>query len=345
MALRRLAPVLYNGGSPVVPGGTAISMLQQLASKKLTAMLALAAIVASSAGAQDGYPHRVVTLVTHSSPGGGSDVFLRELARYLGPEMGVDFIVENVRGGSGARAIARLANAPADGSIFYATTPTYIYTSLLSRPAKTYADLEPIVNVFFDEEVIYTRSNGPFETLAQVIDKARESRGRWGAANPASLERQSLEQLKVAAGVNPAIVTHEGGGDLMLNVLNGTLDIGVGEAQELRSQLDAGQLRLLGVFAGERTERLPSVPTVKEQGFDVVLTKFRGIAAPPGTPADIIAAWERGIQAVLENPEYRRAYESRVLAPRFIAHADYGTFIADFVTRTESFLRESGVLQ
>ncbi|HEY5623126.1 MAG TPA: tripartite tricarboxylate transporter substrate binding protein, partial [Gammaproteobacteria bacterium] len=117
------------------------------------------------AAAQAPYPHDVVTLVTHSSPGGGSDVFLRELARYLGPELGVDIVVENVRGGSGARAMAQLANAPADGSLFYATTPTYIYTSLLSRPANTYRDLEPLVNVFFDEEVVYTRTSGPFETL------------------------------------------------------------------------------------------------------------------------------------------------------------------------------------
>jgi tripartite-type tricarboxylate transporter receptor subunit TctC len=298
-----------------------------------------------AAHAQPSYPHKVVTLVTHSSPGGGSDVFLRELARFLGPQMGVEFIVDNVRGGSGARAMARLANAPADGSIFYATTPTYIYTSLLSRPANSYHDLEPIVNVFFDEEVVYTRTAGPFETLEQVIDKARTSRGRWGASTPASLERQALEQLKAAAGVNPAIVTHEGGGDLMLNVLNGTLDIGVGEAQEIRGQLEAGQLRIIAVFSPARTERLPGIATVKELGYDVVLTKFRGIAGPHGTPPAIVDAWQRGVQAVLENPDYRRVYEARLLAPQYIGHADYAVFIDNFATRTEEFLRATGVLQ
>ena len=67
---------------------------------------------------QTGYPHEIVTLVTHSSPGGGSDVFLRELARNLGPELGVEFVIENARGGSGAQAMARVATAPADGSVF-----------------------------------------------------------------------------------------------------------------------------------------------------------------------------------------------------------------------------------
>ncbi|MFP6827490.1 MAG: tripartite tricarboxylate transporter substrate binding protein [Gammaproteobacteria bacterium] len=315
--------------------------------RNYSAIAAATALLVSSAPgmAQIDYPHEIVTLVTHSSPGGGSDVFLRELARNLGSELGVEFVIENARGGSGAQAMARVANAPADGSVFYAVTPTYIYTSLLSYPANNYSDLEPLVNVFFDEEVIYTRANGPFQTLADVITAARSDRGRWGASTPASLERQALEQLKVAADVQAAIVSHEGGGDLMLNVLNGTLDIGVGEAQEIRSQLAAGRLRVLAVFSAERLEDLPNMPTVLESGYDIVLTKFRGLAGPKGLPPEIIAAWEQGIQQVLADPDYRDAYEAEMLSPAFMPHVDYGPFIDRFVSRTETFLRDSGVLQ
>src|SRR5829696_397294 len=217
--------------------------------KSLAALAGLGALAGACIGnvraEPAAYPHRVVTLVTHSSPGGGSDVFLREMSKHLGKYINATFVVENVQGGSGARAISRLATAKPDGSIFYATTPTYIYTSLLSKPANTYKDLEPLVNFFADSEVVYARADGPFKTFVDVIEHAKKARGRWGAANPASLERQAAEQLKKAAGVNPAIVTHEGGGDMMLNVLNGTLDIGIGEIQELRSQLEAGKVRLL----------------------------------------------------------------------------------------------------
>ena len=177
-----------------------------------------------------------------------------------------------------------LRPAPADGSVFYATTPTYIYTSLMSKPQNTYKDMDPLVNIFADSEVIYTRTDGPFKSLKDVIEHAKKERGRWGAANPASLERQAAEQLKRAAGVTPAIVTHEGGGDMMLNVLNGTLDIGIGEIQELRSQLDAGKITLLATFNPERIAEKPDVPTVKELGYDVSLVKFRGLAGPKGVP-------------------------------------------------------------
>ena len=300
---------------------------------------------AHMAAAQEPYPQKVITLITHSSPGGGSDVFLRHLARYLGPELGVDIAIENVRGGSGVRAVAELVNSPADGSAFYAYTPTIIYTSLLSNPDYTFQDLQPLVNVFFDEDVIYTSASGPFETLSDVIETARTRRGRWGASTPASLERQALEQLKTAAGIAPAIVTHEGGGDLMLNVLNGTLDIGVGEAQEIRSQLEAGRLKVLAVFSAERMEELPNVPTVSESGYDLILTKFRGLAGPKETPLGIILALESAIQRLLSNPDYRDIYEGEMLTAKYMSHEDFADFIESFSTSAENYLRDTGVIQ
>jgi tripartite-type tricarboxylate transporter receptor subunit TctC len=199
--------------------------------------------------------------------------------------------------------------------------------------------------MFIDPEVIYTAANGPYMTLEDVIKAARESRGRWGAATPASLERQALEQLKAAAGVNAGVVTHEGGGDLMINVLNGTLHIGVGEVQELQSQLEAKQLRILATFSGERLANYPDVPTVKELGYDVVVQKFRGLAGPKGLPANVVAMWEKAVQAVLADPKYKAAYEAENLRAEYIAHDDYVKFIADFGAKTEKFLRDTGVIK
>lgn len=306
--------------------------------------MALAAPAAAWAQAIE-YPHKVVTLVTHSSPGGGSDVFLRELSKYLGKQINADFIVENVQGGSGAKAMARLATSPPDGSIFYATTPTYIYTSLLSAPEHKYDALQPLVNFFTDSEVVYTAAGSPYKSLADVIARAKEGQGKWGAANPASLERQAAEQLKAAAGVNAAIVTHEGGGDMMINVLNGTLDVGIGEVQEIRSQLEANQVRLLATFNPERMKDFPDVPTVKESGFDVVLQKFRGLAAPKGLPDEIGAIWDKAAQGVLADPEYQKDYQAQNLVANFIDHTKYPAFVDDFVQKTTAFLKQAGVIQ
>lgn len=313
---------------------------------KAIVVSAVSFVVAGSAGyAQPAYPHDVVTLVTHSSPGSGSDVFMRNISKYLGPAMGVDFVVENITGGGGAKAMAALANAPADGSIFYATTPTYIFTSLLSDPEYKWTDLDPLVNVFIDEEVLFTAASSPFQTLEDVMEAARADRGKWGASTPGSLERQAMERLKAAAGVEAAIVTHEGGGEMTINVLNGTLDIGVGEFAELRPQIDGGMVRVLAVFSEQRLPDAPDVPTVRELGYDVVVQKFRGLAGPKGQPAEVIAAWEAGIQAVLADPAYMAEYRAELLSAAYKNHADTVAFTAEFAAQSEEFFRATGVIE
>jgi putative tricarboxylic transport membrane protein len=293
------------------------------------------------------YPHANVTLVTHSSPGGGSDVFLRELVKHLTPVMGVNFAVENVRGGSGAKAVAQVAKAPADGSMLYATTPTYIQTTLLSKPEVGYQDLDPVAIVFFDPEILYTRADAPWKTLKDAIDyaKAEPGKARWGAANPASLERIALERLSRIAGVKVPVVSHEGGAHQMINVLNGTLDMGVGEVQEIRAQLDAGKVRLLGVLTDKRLTDMPDLATAQEQGFDLVVRKFRGLAGPKGIPDDIAAAWQKALETVIASPAYKDQIAKESLVISLMGREEARKFTKDFADDVAASLKELGVVK
>ena len=110
---------------------------------------------------------RVIALVTHSSPGGGSDVFLREMVPHLTRIMGGTFIVENVQGGSGAKAMATLARAKPDGRLVLRDDAD-VHLHVTPEPARRrrYTDLEPLVNLFFDPEVLYTAADSQFKTLA-----------------------------------------------------------------------------------------------------------------------------------------------------------------------------------
>jgi tripartite-type tricarboxylate transporter receptor subunit TctC len=314
------------------------------ASRILVLAIAVAACAAATA-AQVRYPKNVLMLMTHSSPGGGSDVFLREMSSHLARILGVTVVVDNVPGGSGARALATIARARPDGGMLYATTPTFVYTSLLSKPAATYRDVEPLVNVFYDAEVLYTAADSSYTTLADVINAARSRRGRWGAANPASLERQTLERLKQKAGVSPTVVTFEGGGDMLINVLNHTLDMGIGELQEIRAQLEARKVRLLAVVSDSRIPGHPDLRTAREQGIDVAVRKFRGLAGPRNTPRAAIAALEMAIPRLLADPKYKQIYSANGLQPGFMPHAEYVTFLNEFARQAEGFLRESGTIR
>jgi putative tricarboxylic transport membrane protein len=314
----------------------------------ITGLLAGLTMATSDAtSAEIVYPQDTVTLVTHSSAGGGTDVFLREVIKHLGTIIDADFVVENVTGGSGAKAMALLATSPADGSILYGTTPTFINTSILSDVEYTYEDMEPLVNVFLDPQIVYTRGDSPFNSLAEVIEAAKASPGqqRWGVSTPGSLDRQVMEKMKALTETDVVIVTHEGGGDLLINVLNGTLDVGVGEIQELVGQIEADEIKLLATYTDERLETFPDVPTAREQGIDLVVDKFRGLAGPKGLPEDVIAAWEQAIPLLLEDPEFKAYYQESSLVPAFMPHDEYVAFIDKFADEQQAFMKEYGITE
>lgn len=318
------------------------------------AKLAASAVVSAglafgvtSAAQAEGYPHSTVTLVTHSSAGGGTDVFLREMVGFLGKAMGANFVVENVRGGSGAKAMALLAQSPADGTIFYGTTPTYINTSLLSNPEFGYDALEGVVNVFLDPQIVYVKADSPYKTLSELVAAAKADPRAvpLGVTTPGSLDRQVMEKFKRLTGVTSPIITHDGGGELLISVLNGTVKAGIGEIQELASQIEAGEVRLLATYTAERLGTFPAVPTAREEGIDLVVNKFRGIAGPRGLPQDIKDLWDAGIRKTLADPDFKAWYEAQSLVPTVMPAAEYDAFLKDFAAEQKAFLIEYGILK
>ncbi len=292
------------------------------------------------------YPHSLVTLVTDAKPGERDDLLLRDFAKFLGSAMGLTFEVKNIVGAGGATAMAYVAKAPPDGSVFYATTPTYIQTSIMSKPEIGYDALEPVVNVFQDPEVIFTRADSTSKTLKEAFDLARKNSGKskWGAGS-SPLERGALEQIARKENLKITVVPIADRASLMSNVLKGTFEIGIGEVHELESLLQAGKIRILATLTHNRLPMLPDVPTTQEQGVNVIVRKFRGLAGPRGIPSSAIVRIESGLTHVLETEAYRSAYSKSGLLPAYMVRAELNNFIADFASELTGSMKELGLIK
>ena len=154
-----------------------------------------------------------------------------------------------------------------------------------------------------------------------------------------------MERLSRAASVKVPIVSHEGGADQMIGVLNGTYDIGVGEIQELQGQLEAGKIRLLATLSETRIASLPTLPTAKEQGFNVVVRKFRGLASPKGMPDSVARTWEDALRKVLDIPAFKADYTKDHLTPMLLGREAARKFTAEFAEETAVSLKEMGLLK
>lgn len=311
-------------------------------------VLALAVVLVMTVGAiaQGSYPTKPITLVTHSSPGAGGDIFLRNLAKHLEGIVNVPIVVENRSGGSSARAVTHVATSPKDGYILYGSTPTFLQTPILARTPHTFLDLQPVANVFFDPMILYVKADSPWRTLPDIINTARQRPGtiRFGAATPGSVEHMIAHQIQKVAKVQVQPVTFEGGGDLLLAVLGGHVDLGVGEFAEVASQVQAGQVRVINSFTAQRIPGA-TFPTAREQGVEIVVEKFRGLLGPKGMDPAAVAYWEDAVRRALARPAYRAYYSSVFLLPAFMDHTQYNAYLHRMNQTLRRYMKEIGVIQ
>ena len=252
--------------------------------------------------------NQVVTLITHSSPGGGSDVFLRSMAPHLSRIMQETMIVENVEGGSGAKAMAQLARSKPDGSELYATTPTFIYTSLLSKPAASYHDLEPLVNIFYDPEVLFTAADSPYKTVKDVVAAAKANPGKmtYASGGIGGTHHMSAALFSATAGIDMIHVPYKSGSAGATDLMGGQVDMMFEQMYAAMPSIKGGKLRALAITSKTRSPLLPDLPTMAESGYPAVeVQNWQGLVGPKGLPPDIVKYLNGVANKALQDPDVK----------------------------------------
>jgi putative tricarboxylic transport membrane protein len=301
---------------------------------RATALVAPFALGATMVQAQD-WPPRSVTLVTHSSPGGGGDVMLRNLSRTLEDRFSITTTVDNRVGGSGAVAMTWLATqAPADGSVLFSVTPTHLLTPMRAQGIPTYEDLTVIARLFLDPSVLYVHRDSRFQTVEEFIAHARANPRALSVAigSAGSLDQLVLQNFEREAGISVRTVPHEGGGDAIVALLGQHVDAVVGEPGQGLTHLESGTLRLLGVFQEERLADYPDVPTLLDVGVNVVSNKFRGIFGPPNMDPALVQAIATTLGDLYDAEPWRTYWVEGSMSP---AHLGPDEFRADLAQSSE----------
>lgn len=298
----------------------------------------------------EGYPELpvdTVKFISASSPGGGMDLFLREFTKFLMPKTGLNTAVESVTGAGGAKALAAMSREPTDGSSLFGTTPTFVNIAILTPAEHSYKTMQPVANLFMDPILAYVRADSPYQDLKQAVEdaKARPGKVRWSTAGPSNLDRQTVEKFIRLSDAQFVPISNTSGSEIMLSVLSGAAEMGMGEVQELAGQIDAGELRVLAAFTDQRIDRYPDIQTAQEQGFDVVARKFRGLAGPKGVPEDVLVMWDEICAKLLEEPDFKEWYVSAGLIPAFMGHKEYEEFLVAYAAESEAYYKEMGLIQ
>ncbi|OYW09566.1 MAG: ABC transporter substrate-binding protein [Rhodospirillales bacterium 12-71-4] len=310
---------------------------------------AAGALAAPAALAQGAWPNRPIRLIVPFPPGAANDTLGRAMADQLTPRLGQPVVVENRGGAGGTIGSEVVARAAADGYTLLLGHIGTLAVNAAMYPNLTYSpvrDFAPVAMIATTPNVLVVNPKQPFQTLKQLHDfaKANPNRVRYCTAGNGSAGHTVMLAFLQATGLEMEHVPYRGLGPALNDLVAGHVDVTWGGAPTVMPLARQGLLRALGVSSAQRVPSLPDLPTAAETvapGFDTV--PWYGIAAPSGTPPEIINRLNREINASLntEAVAARLRQDGAEPAPR--TPEQFGTFIRSEVTRWGELIRAAGV--
>ena len=275
--------------------------------------LALAGCVSGSVLAQgspspDNYPRKMpVRIIAGVAAGGGTDVIAREVATQLTGRMGSSFIVENKTGASGAIAMQYVAKAAPDGYTLYVASNSAIVVAPMLKTVDfdTRKAFASIIHMDTQPYLLTVAHSVPVNTLKELIAYARAnpSKLNFGGSGYTSPSFTGMVDFRNLTGTKVQFVPYKGASQAVLDVVAGRLQLLLGSAVTVGTQVKAGKIKALAVTSARRTKAFPDVPTAIEAGLpdlDAVIT--HSLFATGGTPRPIIQLLNKEVNALLQSP-------------------------------------------
>lgn len=306
--------------------------------RALLAAPLLAPTLARAQGAE-WRPDRQVTMIVAFAAGGGTDTAARTIARFMERDLGQPVVVLNRPGAGGEIGFAELARARPDGyTIGFINTPTIVTIPIERRTRFQLDDFSLIANIVDDPGGIWVLPDSPWRTLADLLAAARarpETIG-YGTTGIGSDDHLAILALERATGTRFLHVPFAGSSQVKQNLLSRAIPLGVMNMAEGINEMQQGQMRALAQMGETRWQPAGEVPTLKELGFDVVEGSMRGMAAPAGMPADVLARLALSVRRTVDNAEFQALARQQNLPLRFLAPDAYRAELVALRTRYQA---------
>jgi tripartite-type tricarboxylate transporter receptor subunit TctC len=315
-------------------------------------MTLLALAGAPGAAAQE-WPTRTITLVVPFTPGGGVDISARLQAQAIGDILGQNVIVENIGGGAGMTAGARVAHAAPDGYTFMiGNTGTHAFNqSLYKKPLyNSVTDFTPVGLVSESPRILNARKDLPVNGLQEFIAwlKANESKAQFGSAGVGSGTHLPCVLFNLAVGVNITHVPYRGAGPVIQDLIGGRIDYMCDTIQTGAQLAKQGTLKPIAVLSARRVAIIPEVPTSGEQGLPNVETSvWNAFFLPRGTPDPIVRKLNAAVNRSLENPALRARLEELgldIVPPEQRTPEYLAKFLPEEIERWAKPIRAAGIM-
>ena len=291
------------------------------------------------------YPDKPVTVICPWAAGGGTDVLLRALSKEAEKFLGQTINVTNQTGGGGAIGHNAIRAARPDG--YTVGMITFELNSLPPQGLFTYTwkDFDPLMRINSDPAALTVQKDAPYNTLQEFVDYAKAHPGEITIGNsaPGSVWHIAAGLLADKTGIDVKHIPFNGAQPAVTALVGGHIKAVSVSSAEVRGQVEAGALKMLGVMGAEREKIFPNVPTFKELGVDIEFTTWRGMALPKGVPVDVRTKIVDAYTKAMESQEFKDFAAKAGLNLAYQNAADFAVFLDQNYKDVEAVMTTLGL--
>jgi tripartite-type tricarboxylate transporter receptor subunit TctC len=247
------------------------------------------------------FPTGPIEVINNSKPGGGSDIFLRFATEKTAEILDTSFIHLSKTGGVATNALKYVAGKPADGQTLFLVNAGTALTMMRGKGGIEREDITPLVRGTVEAEYVVVQADR-FADAAAFVEFAKSNSIKQAGTKVGGNAHVNALIMRNAIGMDQQVyVPFEKSGEIVINLINGNVDVALLNYDEFASQAKAGQVEALAVLMPERSPNAPDIPTGYEVGIPVEVPNVRGIGVRAGTPEDVIQKLEEALLASMNS--------------------------------------------
>jgi putative tricarboxylic transport membrane protein len=291
-----------------------------------------------------------IKMMIPANPGGGWDTTGRALGKALVDSGAASTVIfENKGGAAGALGLAQFVNSSkGDANALMVMGAVMLGGQITGKPPVSLSQATPIARLTSEYNVFVLPANSPFKSMAEVIAQLKKDPGsvKWGGGSRGSTEHIAAAMIAREVGVDPSKINYvafRGGGEATAAILGGNVTIGGSGYSEFAEYINTGKMTALAVTSDARLKGV-AVPTLKEQGINVVIGNWRGVYGAPGITAAQRQALTDLVLKAVKTKSWAEASEKNNWTPAVLSGPAFEKFVDDDFASLRATMVKSGMI-
>ncbi|WP_298234465.1 tripartite tricarboxylate transporter substrate binding protein [uncultured Azohydromonas sp.] len=312
--------------------------------RSLAALAAVGALPLSARAAAN------LKMMIPANPGGGWDATGRALGKALmesGAASSVNY--DNKGGAAGAIGLAQFVNASKkDPNALMVMGAVMLGGIITGKPPVNVTQATPLARLLSESQVFVLPANSPFKSMKEVVEQMKKEPGsvKWGGGSRGSTEHIAVAMLAREAGIDPTKINYvafRGGGEAVAAILGGNVTVGASALTEFGEYIKSGKMKPVATTSEARLKGLDA-PTLKEQGWNVVISNWRGVYGAPGITAEQRKALIDMVTKATQSPAWTQAVQQNGWTPALLTGDAFGKFVDDEFASLRAIMAKAGMV-